>query len=619
MNDSAEFGGDFSPRSQRSNPSATSDEARAVDAHATKRELHSVHHSRRGLSAPLGLRGVEGVSLDASTAVVTIAPVEVGSKVQAAELESVRTELTVALSGIPRLEKTGACVRAFAVLFVWTQTTGGDDDEDDELPHSEWVEYGRTETVQHGTSPDFTRSFFLDLLGKHATGSATPAPAQRCRLNVYSRVSTSPRLADQVVLGQHEFTLSDLFHVPGSTDRCKLPDNNGYATVKMTRVQNDNFSVSVAVSGSNFRVDEDFMKDKASLLDLFFVLYRGGEGGDVTNVEAIYRSDVCWQTDVPRWKAVEMTLHRLCAGNLDHELLFEVYDWDNMGDHLLLGSTHMTARALVNSKVATNVGVTIAPPEGGAKGLPQGKLVITGDLRSAVAPDTAEAAKMPDGAYYCDVGDAARLEDNRFLSSLLADMDVQSSNMREVVDDGMRAVAEREFFMSAFLKNRASVQADPKHAASESFKKPFNPTSLLPVDPQVAAAREATLRDESRQLAVRRARSRGTPEMLTRAPCLGKIRHSFSPSPTDFTSSQVLMTTSTSGTPGRYMDSRRLSQKYKRMPRHLRGRVPEGRDRDGKLFGILFPRHRYSEMHDMHDEVGEMLRGLAVGAQRSYG
>ena len=64
---------------------------------------------------------------------------------------------------------------------------------------------------------------------------------------------------------------------------------------------------------------------------------------------------------------------------------------------------------------------------------------------------------------------------------------------------------------------------------------------------------------------------------------------------------------------------RRLSQKYKRMPRHLRGRVPEGRDRSGKLFGILFPRHRYSEMHDMHDEVGEMMRGLSVGRQRSYG
>jgi hypothetical protein len=604
---------EFSPLS-RSETSPRSSGQKAVDPHATKRELSSVHHSRRGLSAPLGLRGVDGVSLDASASAVTIAPPDVSSKDVAGQ-DGVRTELTVALSGLPRLEKTDACCRAFAVLFVWTATSEGDDDE---LPHSEWVEYGRTETVQHGSRPDFTRSFYLDLLGKQNAGSG---PAQRCRLNIYSRVSTNPRLAEQVLLGEHEFTLSDLYHVPGSTDRCKLPDNNGYATIKMTPVQNDDFSVSVAVSGSNFRVDEDFSKDKASLLDLFFILYRGGEGGDVTNVEATYRSEVCWQTDLPRWKAVEMSLHRLCAGDLDHEVVLEVYDWNNMGDHLLLGSTHMTARALVNSKVATSAGIPITPPEGGSKGLPPGRLVITGDMRSSVIPDTSEAAKMPDGVYYCDVGDAAGLEDNRFLSSLLADMDVQSSNMREVVDDGMRAVAEREFFMNAFLKNRATVQAEPKQSGSESFKKPFNPTALLPVDPQIAAEQEQEAAAETRQLALNRSRSRGTPDMLTRAPSLGKIRHSFSPSPTDFTSSQVLATMSSTsvGTGGRYVDSRRLSQKYKRMPRHLRGRVPEGRDRSGKLFGILFPRHRYSEMHDMHDEVGEMMRGLSVGRQRSYG
>ena len=43
--------------------------------------------------------------------------------------------------------------------------------------------------------------------------------------------------------------------------------------------------------------------------------------------------------------------------------------------------------------------------------------------------------------------------------------------------------------------------------------------------------------------------------------------------------------------------------------------MPEGKDRDGKLFNILFPRHRYGEMHDMHDEVGDMLR-MSLGRRR---
>ena len=64
---------EFSPLS-RSEASPRSGGQRAVDPHATKRELSSVHHSRRGLSAPLGLRGVDGVSLDASASAVTIAP-----------------------------------------------------------------------------------------------------------------------------------------------------------------------------------------------------------------------------------------------------------------------------------------------------------------------------------------------------------------------------------------------------------------------------------------------------------------------------------------------------------------------------------------------------------------
>jgi hypothetical protein len=52
----------------------------------------------------------------------------------------------------------------------------------------------------------------------------------------------------------------------------------------------------------------------------------------------------------------------------------------------------------------------------------------------------------------------------------------------------------------------------------------------------------------------------------------------------------------------------RLSQKYQRLPRHVRGVAPPSRDREGKLFGILFPRARFSEMHDMHDDIRDLLR-----------
>ena len=422
----ADFDLNFSPTSN-SGSSAFNSPPRVVESHASKREISAVHHTRKGLSRPLALKGIDGVSLDASSGNVTIALPEVGAKTPAGrDLAGVRAELTFALSNVPRMEKTDACCRAFAVLFVWTT----DDSAGGEMqPHGEWEEYGRTETVQHGTRPDFTRSFVMDLVGKGGGG-------QRCCLKVYSRISTNPRLSEQQLLGSHEFTLTELFHVPGMREVRKLRASeedetiNGDLVVQMTPLDVDDKAVSVAVSGLNFRVGEEFHKDKASLLDLFFILWRGGENGDITNVEATYRSEVCWQTDVPKWKPVELSLHRLCAGDLDHEVVVEVFDWDNMGDHVLLGKVHMTARALVNSKLADEM--TIAPPDGGAPGLPPGRLVITGDLRSQVMLDPQET-EAPEGVYYCDVGDGAKLEDTRFLASMLANDDVRRSNLRECV------------------------------------------------------------------------------------------------------------------------------------------------------------------------------------------
>ena len=177
-------------------------------------------------------------------------------------------------------------------------------------------------------------------------------------------------------------------------------------------------------------------------------------------------------------------------------------------------------------------------------------MVITGDLRSQVMLDPQET-EAPEGVYYCDVGDGAKLEDTRFLASMLANDDVRRSNLREcvspllltillsvvcprvsssrsrrgcrVVDDGMRAVAERDFFMNAFLKNRAGVQAAPSEGAKglpttsklgETFAKPFDPTALLPTDMEDGESQLKALEAGPAQ-AQQRSKS-GTPSMLTR-------------------------------------------------------------------------------------------------------
>ena len=54
--------------------------------------------------------------------------------------------------------------------------------------------------------------------------------------------------------------------------------------------------------------------------------------------------------------------------------------------------------------------------------------------------------------------------------------------------------------------------------------------------------------------------------------------------------------------------TRRMSQKYQRLPKSIRGVPAPTRDTEGKLFGILFPRKRFGEMHDMQDDIRELLQ-----------
>eukprot|EP01050_Picozoa_sp_SAG11_P006833 SAG11_NODE_548_length_8594_cov_5.298293_4_plen_306_part_00 len=233
------------------------------------------HHSRRGLSVPLELRGVDGVQLDHDN--VRVNSPRVTSKDYVAGLETIRVELTISCCDLPKLPNTGACMRCFAVLFVYA-------------PHGtrQWKEYGRTETVQHGTSPTFTRSFILELLQKQKLdgGPTTPdlsifsgtgslcffsldtsgqstvsfsdstlcrllppgahhvSDATRAKVHVYHKATSKPTLEGQDLLGTHEFSLADLYNVPGRCQKSKL-DAISSVTVRLTPIVVNSHSVSV--------------------------------------------------------------------------------------------------------------------------------------------------------------------------------------------------------------------------------------------------------------------------------------------------------------------------------------------------------------------------------------
>lgn len=61
-----------------------------------------------------------------------------------------------------------------------------------------------------------------------------------------------------------------------------------------------------------------------------------------------YRSRYHEQNLNPKWKPFEILTQQLCYGNRDREFLIECYDWDQDGEHDLVGCTRTTINRLLS-------------------------------------------------------------------------------------------------------------------------------------------------------------------------------------------------------------------------------------------------------------------------------
>lgn len=61
-----------------------------------------------------------------------------------------------------------------------------------------------------------------------------------------------------------------------------------------------------------------------------------------------YRSRYHEQNLNPKWKPFEILTQQLCYENRDWEFLIECYDWDQDGEHDLVGCTRTTINRLLS-------------------------------------------------------------------------------------------------------------------------------------------------------------------------------------------------------------------------------------------------------------------------------
>ena len=67
----------------------------------------------------------------------------------------------------------------------------------------------------------------------------------------------------------------------------------------------------------------------------------------------------------PTWAKVEMSLQKICNGDIDRPLIFEVWDWDSRGKHVAMGDFTTSVREIADNgaghKFAVKVSLTHDP------------------------------------------------------------------------------------------------------------------------------------------------------------------------------------------------------------------------------------------------------------------
>jgi Ca2+-binding EF-hand superfamily protein len=329
----------------------------------------------------------------------------------AAALRPIALELTVACTGLQPHKLPGVAAAmsgrkgnaqlfeaedAHAVLSV--------------LRDGEWCYYGKTERVQCGDSPEFTKVFEFPYYPQFAEqGSAASydlaqamrddwvRQGQQCRLELFAKRFAKTRGGGREQIGTMDFTLHELVETPGRCKGQRLTSGKGVVAIRAIIPEEtceppepplpspSQFSPSSpSLSFADAEGPEADVAEAApapetadhapsTLLILcaasklsnvpepklnedkqsgYFAHFRRrigvGEGALFEN-ELVACTEVSWQAvgkQNPRWMAFEISTSRLCYNNRDTKVRIDLYKVARDGFHLHLSSLDTTVAAL---------------------------------------------------------------------------------------------------------------------------------------------------------------------------------------------------------------------------------------------------------------------------------
>jgi len=214
-----------------------------------------------------------------------------------------------------------------------------------------WQELLRTECIQNTLNPQFTRKVQISYCFEQQ---------QQLKFEMYDIDNVSDKLSDHDFIGRATCTLGQIVTAGGGgsggsgiTLTLSNPDYNGNC--------GDIIISSEELSMCKDELELQFMAKKLDKKDFwlfgssdpFLQVSRSNERpGEFT---LVHRSEHINNNVNPVWKKFVIPIRSLCNGDLDRNLKFECFDYNQNGSHSYIGEFSTTARQLIEGPGPANI------------------------------------------------------------------------------------------------------------------------------------------------------------------------------------------------------------------------------------------------------------------------
>eukprot|EP01135_Chromosphaera_perkinsii_P010266 Nk52_evm8s2085 gene=Nk52_evmTU8s2085 len=199
-----------------------------------------------------------------------------------------------------------------------------------------WHQIGKTEMIKNNLNPVFTEHVCVDYCFERV---------QKMMFKVIDVDDQSQVLERQDLIGDFTCTLGQIMGSRGGTIRGELVDGKGrkggVVHVSAEEVQDMKAVLHLQFTGIGLTKKDFFGKS-----DPFLRISRMRSDG---SFQAVHKTEVIMSNLNPVWKQFSIPLQRLCNGDREKQLLFEVYDFNKSGKEDFIGSFRCNVFDLISN------------------------------------------------------------------------------------------------------------------------------------------------------------------------------------------------------------------------------------------------------------------------------